>query len=60
MRSQFDHQKTTEARVKNDTVDRVKLLKLYPSLGDTGLIVLKLNDQSRQQQKNTMGDRMVA
>lgn len=60
MRSQFDHQETTEARINNDTVDRFKLMKLYPSFGDTGLNVLKLNDQLRQQQKNTMGDRMVA
>ncbi len=60
MRSQIGHQETTESWIVYDTVESFKPIGMCRSPVDTRLSALKLNDQLRQKQQNTMGGRMVA
>ena len=60
MRFQIDHQATTDGWVIYDTVESFRLVGKYLSEEDATLAVLKFGEQMRQQQQNTMGDRMVA
>ena len=60
MRFQIEHQKTTDDWIIFDTVDSFRLMGMYRTEEDATLAVLKLGEQMRQQQQNTMGGQMVA